>query len=752
MNRIRRNIIIITSLIISSLLLFPSLHTQEEEKKKEKKDDRYVQEEASFEIDVNYRVLDVMAFDENGRHVLDLEKDDFVLKVGKKEIPISSLNVFNYMNDGYINRLSKRDSSSTLLESVKDKVIDENGFERSSAEVEAQLALKKQPPRTFVIIFANLPYLPKRWFNLRDGLLEYIDNYMGDNVQIAVYSMGMSDFALLQPFTSDKMKVRRIVDKYLSARWGEARRNEGNYDDGIERIYDLDDDPDELLIMADAPDLEIDHSNSSWLISGFDDISISKSTLYHVFKQFDMLVNRLREIPGRKNILLFSEGLPYVPSSVQEYIRVRNRKRSIVSRMMRYNISLYVFDLFTTRNLSAAGRRQGFLAEFSADTGGGLFPFLGNNPVRLKERLVSMDVHSACYYLVGFYVNDLDIDESTPIDLEVTRKDVTLYYNKWTHGKAIYSGGERYLNEMEASRKMFDSEAHNELNMEAQISFLPGNNNKTWINIGASVNLRELIMPPGYEDIKETDADSSDTGQEEEEDDEKKTLEDLIQIPDDLDVNIGIELKNRKTEAALLAIKEIDYEYNSVDKSINYNYRALMKPGVYSLKLMFHSKHNNKTATKNYKITIPDFGFDEELHSLFILGAELPDRVFFENELPFYRLETPEKMRTFLSPQTGVEFATTPTIPIPQMEALEFMVIYHKSNPNPPAVRIIDESGAVMTSLDPELFSGEKNNISTNYIALKSSVPVSNLKPGKYELVSMFTEKGRKNQVPFIIE
>ncbi|MBN2135000.1 MAG: hypothetical protein JW737_04670 [Acidobacteria bacterium] len=698
-----RKIFLVACLILI-ISLISTLPAQEDNKKPKVETD----EEAHFKVDVRYRIIDVVALDESGRHVKDLSKDDFILKIGGKIVPISSVDMIDYIDRDYVNRFAENRAGTPyrLDKRTEDMVVDENGFEVSVPSVKGEY-VQQQPPRTFVIVFANLPFLPKRWFILRDGLMEYLDRFIGGNVQIGVYSMGLSKLGVIQPITSDIELVKEKTYKYLSSRWGEARKNEGDYNDNIKRYYDLDEDPDHFFVMSDTPDPDIDHTNSSWIISGCDYMVITKETVYDIFEQFDILVNRIREYPGKKNILLFSEGLPWLPWRLTEPIEMRDRRLSVVSRMNRHNISVFTFDLFTTRNMTMAGIRQGLLAQFSHETNGVMYPFLGNKSETITERLITTDVHTASYYLIGFYVDEADM-ESDSIDLEVDRAGVKLYFNRWLNSTGFFAKKERYLDDMEATRKLFNERKYRDLIVKSSVYYLPADDGETWVVFSNNFPTREMLIP--------------------EDEEEAKDEEDWID--DDLDATLGIELTNDARSEKYLIFKNIEYPSEERGKRLLYNYRLKAKPGLYDMRLMLSSRNNNKTATRTSLLNIPDLR-SKEIYSIIFAGNADNTSILQSNleawvdsgkigSTPF------SSSGDFITPDAEAKFR--------KHSKAGFYAVYSNKLEDKPVFELLDSKNNPVSKIAVEY--GDIKTCNGNMVILKATLNLQGLRLGKYKLVA----------------
>lgn len=692
----------------------------------QKKDDQKLE----FTIDVDYFLLDVLAFDKEGHHVLDLDKDDFELKVDGKTVPIASLDKYSYMDDSYLRKINTTDEAggdNDLVEYKTDFVLDENGFQKEITPFIADsLSINSQPPRTFAIVFANLPMLPVRWKFLRDGLIDYITNYMGDNIQVAVFSMGMSDLGILLPFTKDKSAVLKTVKTYLDSRW--ISKEEEDYSDDVKRNFDLDEESDYFYMMADTPTPDLDHAASSWIISGFDNIIIQQNTVFSVFKQFDTIINKLSGIPGRKNLLFFSEGLPYVPDTLSEYVRTQERMRFLASRMNKYNVSLYTFDMFTSRNLSASGVRAGLLADLSSATNGAFFKWLGNSRKKISSSLVQTDVMTVNYYLVGFYLNGIHLSDDSKAELTVKRKDVTLVYNEWLKGKKTL-GTDRYLKEMESSRKLFTEKTFTEIPESVEFQCLPGDQHKTWLIISSRF--------PSMDAVIEEPEDSSARKQK-------------MEISD-LKAELLLTLENKAEKEIHYALKKIEVPTEKLTENIIYNYRILLDPGLYALKSVLYSRNNGKSVTVEREITIPDFYFTNDVSSTVILDTinssfTIQNQIQSDNKLKFELEKYPfYPAGTLLLPAHLPEYKVSETVP--------FFIYYNRncSKKDSLSVELVSEDSGETTIIPDAVFESPSPFLE-DFMIIRGEFKIPLLKAGKYTLRPAFGEDTESSYAELLIK
>jgi len=707
-------------LCLAYLIFLPSDESAQSEPKKsgQKKED----EKLEITIDVDYFLLDVLAFDEEGQHVLDLVKNDFELMIDGQQVQIASLDKYTYLNDSYLKKINPSDGTdpdSELIEFTNDFVLDENGFQKEiTPYVGNGLAMNSQPPRTFAVVFANLPMLPVRWQFLRDGLIDYVSNYMGDNSQIAIFSMGMLDLGIIQPFTRDKSAVLKTIRTYLDSRWINKKKDE-DYNDDVKRSFDLDEESDYFYLMADSPTPDLDHSTSSWIISGFDNIVIQQNTVFALFKQFDIIINKLSEIPGRKNLLLFSEGFPYIPETLSEYIRTRDRMRLLISRMNKYNISLYTFDMFTSRNLGASGVRAGLLADLSSATNGAFFKWLGNSTKKIKSSLIQTDMMTVNYYLVGFYLNGIRLKDNSRAELSVKREGVNLVYNEWLKGKKSLTT-DRYLREMESSRKLFTEKKYSELTESLALHFLPGDQRKTWAIISSQFPSMEMVAPEQDDSVK------------------KRGAENISELKADL----LLTLENKARKEMHYVFKKIEIPSEKLTEKVTYNYRILLEPGLYVLKSALHSRNNEKTVSGEREITVPDFYFENDIHSIVIIDDKNKsftiqnpiqgnDKLKFElNKLPFY------PGGTLLLPAHIPEFKISETV--------TFYVYYNQNIAGSilPSLTLTSEMSTEKTELSDVVFQ-ETIPFLNDFQVIRGEFKIPHLEPGKYTLHSALMSDDR---------
>jgi hypothetical protein len=375
--------------------------------------------------------------------------------------------------------------------------------------------------------------------------------------------------------------------------------------------------------------------------------------------------------------------------------------------MNRHNISVFTFDLFTTRNQTMAGIRQGLLAQFSQETNGVLYPFLGNKSETITDRLVTTDIHTASYYLIGFYVDEADM-ESDSIDLDVNRAGVNLYFNRWLNSTGFFAKKERYLDDMEATRKLFNERKYRDLVVKSSVYYLPAEDGKTWVVFSNSFPTREMLIP--------------------EDEEEARNEEDWID--DDLDAILGIELTNDAESEKYLIFKNIEYPSEERGGQLLYNYRLKAKPGLYDMRLMLSSRNNNKTATRTSLLNIPDLS-GKEIYSIIFAGNTEKMNVL-QSDLEAW--EDSKKIGNTPFSISGDLITPDADAKFRKHSKAEFYAVHSNKLEGKPVFELLDSKNNPIAKAAIEY--GDTKACNGNMVILKATLDLQGLRLGKYKLVA----------------
>jgi len=147
---------------------------------------------------------DVMVFDKQGRFVDGLKPEQFSLKINNKPTPIS---FFERVTAGKVelNRVEAKENSNSP-----------SAKPGSTTNVVSIIR-----GRTVIFFVDDLHLAPDSLIRARKALLEFIDNGMADNDQVAIVSSS-GQIGFLQQFTADRFALRSAVAR-LNYRGGPSK-------------------------------------------------------------------------------------------------------------------------------------------------------------------------------------------------------------------------------------------------------------------------------------------------------------------------------------------------------------------------------------------------------------------------------------------------------------------------------------------------------------------------------------------------
>ena len=140
-------------------------------------------------VDTSLVQTDVMVFDKKGNFVSGLKKEQFQLKVDNKPQEVSFFERFT--------------SDTAKVEKVGDK---------PGVVVDPSTPPPVMQSRSVIFFVDDLHLAPDSLVRTRRALLEFINNGMGENDQVAIVSPS-GQIGFLQQFTTDKLALRTAVDR-----------------------------------------------------------------------------------------------------------------------------------------------------------------------------------------------------------------------------------------------------------------------------------------------------------------------------------------------------------------------------------------------------------------------------------------------------------------------------------------------------------------------------------------------------------
>ncbi|MFZ1702128.1 MAG: VWA domain-containing protein [Pyrinomonadaceae bacterium] len=340
-------------------------------------------------ISTNLIQLDVTVTDSKGKAIADLRPDEIEIYENGERQKITGLSFVSF--------------GKTLIKRSAEK-------EEYGVPVPPVTVRPEQVRRTVALVVDDLTLSFESAYQTRRALKKFVDEQMEDGDLVAIIRTG-AGIGALQQFTSDKRILYAAIEK---VRWNPL----GN--GGISAFAPLDatdaTDPDE-------PEPEPGERTAEGIDREFNDFRngyFATGTL----GALDYVIRGMADLPGRKSIVLFSDGFPMFNTDAQGFIEsadVLDPMKRLVDRANRASVVIYAMDprglVYT--GLTAADNTGGRSAQqvdtemasrraqlsdsqdslrFLADETGG-FAVVNSNDLIGGVRLVLED---QSYYLVGY--------------------------------------------------------------------------------------------------------------------------------------------------------------------------------------------------------------------------------------------------------------------------------------------------------------------------------------------------------------
>lgn len=362
--------------------------------------------------------LDVTVTDSKGKVVTDLKPEDFeVYENGEKQ---------------KITNLSFISSVKEITETVK------NPNEKILVPIPQAELKAEQIRRTFALVVDDLSLSFESAYQVRRALKKFVDEQMRDGDLVAIIRTG-AGIGALQQFTSDKRQLYAAIEKVV---WNPLGR--GNIG-AFAPIRD-----NEKIVNEDES--EEDKKEREDFENALDDFQ-SATFATGTLGALKFIVSGMKELPGRKSVILFSDGFKILQRDEQGFSEggsVLNFLRQLIDTANRASVVFYTIDArgLQTTSITAADsvsadpeRLQQILSERSAelsDTQEGLrylaqqtggFPVINSNDLIGGVRKILDD---QSYYLIGYEPDSETFDAKTrrfnKIEIKVKGKDLKVRY------------------------------------------------------------------------------------------------------------------------------------------------------------------------------------------------------------------------------------------------------------------------------------------------------------------------------------
>jgi VWFA-related protein len=371
-------------------------------------------EDNTVKITTNLVQVDAVVTDRDGKLVTDLKPEELQIFEDDKPQKITNLS--------YV----ALDSPATAKPVETAKSVDKNAPPAPPVRLRPD-----QVHRTMALVVDDLGLSFETMNYVRQALKKFIDQQMQPNDLVAIIRTG-GGIGALQQFTSDKRLLYAAVEK---VKWNPHGRG------GISPFAALGSEPPEPPALAGED--RIDGAKNGTIEETRNDI-FAVGTLGAV----DYIVRGLRELPGRKSVVLLSEGFRiFNKSDPANSTRVQTAMQQLTDRANRASVVIYTMDArgLQTLDLTAADNvgqmsaekvRQGLsdrrTENFETQSGlnylavqtGGIAMRNTNDLNRGIKRVID---DQQGYYLIGYRPEDATFDTVSgrrkfhKLSLKVTR-------------------------------------------------------------------------------------------------------------------------------------------------------------------------------------------------------------------------------------------------------------------------------------------------------------------------------------------
>ena len=347
-------------------------------------------------ITTNLVQVDAVVTDRSGRRITDLLPDEVdMLEDGKSQ----KITNFSYIN------LESRLAEGTSPPPKADK----NAPPLPPARIRLE-----QVRRTMALVVDDLGISFESAYQVRRTLKKFVDEQMQSDDLVAIIRTG-AGVGALQQFTSDKRQLYAAIEK---VKWNPTGRG------GIAAFAPIQSNP---LIRATGSEL------SQRETTGEDDLNQFREDIFAVgtLGALNYVVRGLRELPGRKSVVLFSEGFRLFSAEDQfGNARIIAALRHLTDLANRASVVIYSMD---PRGLQPLGltaadsvgsmsptqvdqelsnRRNAFLdsqsgLDYLSQRTGGLTIKNNNDLLGGMKRIIA---DQEGYYLIGYRPDDSTFD------------------------------------------------------------------------------------------------------------------------------------------------------------------------------------------------------------------------------------------------------------------------------------------------------------------------------------------------------
>ncbi|MBV9241768.1 MAG: VWA domain-containing protein [Acidobacteria bacterium] len=278
--------------------------------------------------------IDVTVTDQDNRVIRDLKPTDFEIYQNGKRQDISN---FSFISN--------------------QKVTETSGQKTSTSSTPKGVAMLPPPSairaatvhRTIALVVDDLNLSWMSIIQVRNALKDFVDKEMQAGDLVAIIRTG-AGVGALQQFTNDKRQLYAAIDR---VRYNQLGTGQVAAFAPLEGKSELENDP--RFADQDALNNSMDQFKDSLMATG-------------TLGALSFVLRGMAELPGRKSILLFSDGFPLFPvdqNGDRESDRVFDAVKALVERANRASVVIHTLDPrgLTVTSITAADNTRGHNAQ-----------------------------------------------------------------------------------------------------------------------------------------------------------------------------------------------------------------------------------------------------------------------------------------------------------------------------------------------------------------------------------------------------
>lgn len=539
--------------------------------------------------------LDVTVTDKNGKIVTDLKPEDFEVFENNEKQTITNFSFINSAPDKQVTSTPKPNKNDV-------------GVPIPSVQIRPE-----QVRRTIALMVDDLGLSAESIHSVQKALKKFVDEQMQANDLVAIIRTG-SGVGSLQQFTSDKNLLYAAIEKI---RWNPIGRG------GVGTFTPIEPTLQELIQANTAI------PSRAGSVAGIQDDQIQaekdRITIFNELREdlftigtlgaINFVVKGMNDLPGRKSIMLFSDGFSFCSKTDIKIDTARCSKMEVALKQLtdlcnRASVTIYTQDArglnFTgltvqdvpavtatslqdglrSRSDELLDKQQGLA--FLAQETGGRAVFNTNNLNLGLEKLLE---DTKGFYLIGYQPDSDSFDAKTrrfnKLTIKVKQEGLNVHYRSGFFGIAdadIKPSTPPTETPLQQILKPLTSPfTANEINLKLNTIFGKGDKNDSFIYSFLHINAKDLVFTDAPDGQKQATFDVL-----------AISFDENGTIVDQVGQNYTISVKTEKYEEIL---KE-GFVYNFIF--------PIKKPGAYQMRVAIRDASSAKVGSASQFIEVPD--------------------------------------------------------------------------------------------------------------------------------------------------